>query len=258
MSVVTMMTDFGLGDSYVGEMKGVILSSCPGAAVVDITHTVEPGDVVGATWILDRVWNRFPAGTVHLAVVDPGVGTDRVPLAARVAGRWFVGPDNGLLGAAIGPVEEAFSIDAAAMELPPPSTTFQGRDLFAPAAAWLASGRQPSGLGPPVDPAVLKRFTPPEARRVGDSVRGEVLRVDHFGNLVTNIPSGWISPTALVEIGGHVVSGMRTHYGTVEVGELLALVGSGGTLEVSVRGESAAARLRVGRGAPVNVRAHRD
>jgi S-adenosylmethionine hydrolase len=258
MSIVTLVTDFGTGDGFVGEMKGVILTSCPAARVVDITHTVKPGDVASASWILERVWSRFPAGTVHLVVVDPGVGTDRVPLAALVAGRWFVGPDNGLLATTIGPVEEAYRIDARAMEIPPPSMTFHGRDLFAPAAAWLASERTPSGLGAPVEPAALIRYTPPEPVRVGDSVRGEILRTDHFGNLITNIPSGWVAPTALVEIGGEVISGLRTHYEMVEVGELVALIGSGGTLEVSVRSESAAARLGVGRGADVNVRVVRD
>ena len=258
MSIVTLMTDFGTGDGFVGEMKGVILSLCPAARIIDITHTVEPGDVRGAAWILERTWGRYPPDTVHLVVVDPGVGTDRVALAARVAGRWFVGPDNGLLATPLGPAERAYRIDAEAMELPPPSMTFHGRDLFAPAAAWLASGRDPAGLGPPVDSSALRRHTQPEPERVGSSVRGQVLRVDHFGNLITNIPSSWVSPTALVEIGGEVISGLRTHYGTVEAGELLALIGSGGTLEISVRSESAAARLDVRCGAAVHVRAHRD
>ena len=258
MSIVTLMTDFGTGDGFVGEMKGVILSRCPEARVVDITHMVEPGDVVGATWILERTWSRFPGGTVHLVVVDPGVGTDRVALAARVAGRWYVGPDNGLLAATLGPAERAYRIDPRAMELPPPSMTFHGRDVFAPAAAWLAAGEDPAGLGSPMDPEALIRGSLPEPVRVGESVRGEVLRVDHFGNLITNIPGGWVSPTALVEVGGEVISGLRTHYGTVEHGELLALVGSGGTLEISVRSESAAARLNVGRGASISVRVQRD
>jgi S-adenosylmethionine hydrolase len=258
MSIVTLMTDFGTGDGFVGEMKGVILSACPDARLVDITHTVEPGDVAGAAWILSRIWQRFPAGSVHLVVVDPGVGTDRLALAARAADRWFVGPDNGLLAVSIGPIDEAFRIDAGAMELPPPSMTFHGRDLFAPAAAWLAAGREPAGLGPRVSPDVPARYSPPAAERLGGAIRGEVLRADHFGNLITNIPSSWVSPTALVEIAGEVISGLRTHYGTVGHGELLALVGSGGTLEISVRSESAAARLGVGRGASVHVRPHRD
>lgn len=258
MSIVTLMTDFGTGDSYVGEMKGVVLSSAPDAHLVDVTHTIEPGDVASAAWILSRTWARFPAGTVHLVVVDPGVGTDRVALAARADGRWFVGPDNGLLAASIGPVREAYRLDPDAMELPPPSMTFHGRDLFAPAAGRLAAVGEAVGLGPSLDPAALVRYAPPEAKRVGDAVRGEVVRVDHFGNLVTNVPAAWVSPTALIDIGGEVISGLRASYGLVDEGDLLALVGSGGTLEISVRGESAADRLDVRRGARVYVRAHRD
>ena len=259
MSIVTLITDFGTRDGYVGEMKGVILSACSSARIVDVTHDIEPGDVAGAAWVLGRIWERFPPDTVHLVVVDPGVGSDRVALAARVADRWFVGPDNGVLSTGMeGPVDDARRIDPAGMGLPAPSTTFHGRDVFAPAAGWLAAGHPSDGLGPPVDPAQLRRFSAPVPTRVGDAARGEVVRVDRFGNLITNIPASWVNPTALVEVGGQVISGLRTHYAMVEPGDLVALIGSGGTLEISVRNESAAARLDARRGARVSVRAHRD
>ena len=259
MKLITLITDFGTRDGYVGEMKGVLLSACPEVQLVDVTHDIEPGDVPGAAWTLARIWDRFPAGTVHLVVVDPGVGSQRRAVTAVRTERWFVGPDNGILDPGDDRLADAaWEIDPAAMGLPAPGNTFHGRDVFAPAAAWLAAGREPSGLGEALDPRTLVRRDRRKADRVGEAVRGEVSHVDRFGNLITNIPAPWATPTALVEISGEVMSGVRTHYATVEPGELVAVIGSGGMLEVSVRDGSAEARLGACRGSAVLLRTHRD
>jgi len=259
MAIVTLITDFGTRDGYVGEMKGALLERCPIAVLVDVTHDVDPGDVEGAAWVLARVWERFPAGTVHFVVVDPGVGGDRRAVAVEHAGRWFVGPDNGLISEAIPrDPSEVRAIDADSLGLAPASATFHGRDLFAPAAAWLASGGSSDRVGQPLDPSELVRLDLPEPERHGAAVRGRVAHVDRFGNLITDIPSAWVSPTALVEMAGEEVFGLRTHYEAADAGELLALIGSGGTLEIAVRNGNAAERLSAGRGDRVSVRTHRD
>ena len=259
MAIVTLITDFGTRDGYVGEMKGVLLERCPTASLVDVTHDIEPGDIPGAAWVLGRVWGRFPEGTVHLVVVDPGVGGDRRAVVLEHDGRWFVGPDNGLITRAI-PCEpsRARSVDTESLGLAPASVTFHGRDLFAPAAAWLAGGGELDRVGASLEVSGLVRLDLAAPERLGPAVRGHVWHVDRFGNLITDIPGAWVSPTALVEVGGEEVSGLRTHYGAAEDGELLALIGSGGTLEVSVRYGSAAERLSAGRGDRVSVRTHRD
>lgn len=259
VAIVTLITDFGTSDAYVGEVKGVLLHRCPDATLVDVTHDIEPGDVESASRVLGRVWERFPPGTVHLVVVDPGVGGDRRAVALRHGDRWFVGPDNGLISLAVESVPaEVRLLDPDSLGLSPASVTFHGRDLFAPAAAWLAAGGASEQLGSPLSPDDLVRLDLPAPERLGTAVRGHVTQVDRFGNLITDIPGGWVSPTALVEVGGEEVSGLRTHYAAAEPGELLALVGSAGMLEIAVRNGSAAERLSAGRGDRVSVRTHRD
>ena len=259
MAIVTLITDFGTRDGYVGEMKGVLLERCPEARLVDVTHDIGPGEVQGGAWVLGRIWDRFPRGTVHLVVVDPGVGGDRRAVTVEHGARWFVGPDNGLISRAIpGGSGDARVLDPGALGLAPASVTFHGRDLFAPAAAWLACGGATEQMGAPVEPSELVRLDFPVPERLGAAVRGHVAHVDRFGNLITDIPSAWVSPTALVEVCGEEVSGLRTHYGAAQAGELLALIGSGGMLEISVRNGSAAERLSAGRGDRVRVRTHRD
>jgi len=259
MAIVTLITDFGTRDGYAGEVKGVLLRRAPGATVVDVTHDIGHGDVQHAAWVLKRVWERFSPGTVHLVVVDPGVGGDRRALAVEHEGRWFVGPDNGLISFVL-PVGagEARLIEPDSLGLEPESLTFQGRDLFAPAAAWIAGGGDPSRLGQTLDASTLVRLDLPAPERLAAAIRGRVIHVDRFGNLITDVPGGWVSPTALVEVGGEVLSGLRSHYAAVGEGELLALIGSGGTLEISARNGSAAVRLGAGRGDRVRIRTHRD
>lgn len=246
-TIITLLTDFGTQDSYVAEVKAVLASQAHPALIVDITHEIPPGGVRAAQYILSRVWHRFPHGTVHVVVVDPGVGTARRALAAEVAGQFFVAPDNGLLS--------SLPDDTRFVELPVPpaaSPTFQARDLFALAAAQLANGTALSRVGRPITDPV--RTPLPEARADGTGLVGEVIYVDRFGTLVTNIPGAELDPAARIAVQGTDVGVLRRTYGDVAPGELLAFVGSGGTLEIAARDGSAARELGMGVGAEVRAR----
>lgn len=243
-SLITLLTDFGTADSYVGEVKGVILTAVPDATLVDVTHQVPPGDVRAGQYLFSRTWRRFPAGTVHLVVVDPGVGTSRRALAAEAAGHLFVAPDNGLL--------TSLPPDATFVSLPvPPSAaaTFQARDVFAPAAARLAMGVSLDDLGDRVTDA--RRAPLPEPRVDGVALLGEVVYVDRFGTLVTNIPAEDVDAGVRIVVEGNDVGALRRTFGDAEPGQLVAFAGSGGAVEVAVRGGSAARLLGVGVGAEV-------
>jgi S-adenosylmethionine hydrolase len=241
--LITLLTDFGLSDSYVAEVKGVLLSRAPGAVLVDVTHQVPPGDVPAGQFLLARAWRRFPAGTVHLAVVDPGVGTTRRALAAAAGGHWFVAPDNGLLSFLEQPRFVSLPIPADA------APTFHGRDVFAPAAASLAAGARLEDLGSPVSDATHAPL--PTPHHDGTAVMGEVLYVDRFGTLISNIPGPEVEPGVRIRVAGTEVGSLRRTFGDVERGTLVALVGSGGTVEIAVRDGSAARLLGVGVGAEV-------
>lgn len=257
---ITLMTDFGTADGYTGEMKGVVLTRAPEVRIVDVTHRIPPGDVAAGAWALRRVWGRFPEDTVHLVVVDPGVGSDRRPLAARIASRWFVGPDNGLLTHVLGQedVRDARRLEPEAVGLEPLSDTFHGRDLFAPAAAHLVAGEGPGSLGPRVDPGSLVRLSAPKPeRRPGpdgsEEIRGRIVHVDRFGNLITDVPSVWLPDSPVVAVGSHRLEDVGRSFAAVARGEPVLIRGSGGTLEICVRGGSAAEVLGIGRGATVQV-----
>jgi len=243
MALITLLTDFGLSDSYVAEVKGVLLSRAPGATLIDVTHQVSPGDVRAGQYLLERAWRRFPPGTVHFAVVDPGVGTARRALAASAGGHWFVAPDNGLLSFLDRPRLVSIPIPMGA------APTFHGRDVFAPAAAALASGKRLEDLGPPVTDAYISPLPPPH--HDGTAVMGEVLYVDRFGTLISNIPGPDVEPGVRIRVAGTDVGALRRTFGDVERGTLVAFVGSGGTVEVAVRDGSAARLLGVGVGAEV-------
>ena len=181
--LITLLTDFGTADSYVAEMKAALLAAVPEATLVDLTHAVPPGDLRAAAYLLGRTWHRFPRGTVHLAVVDPGVGTARAALAFGAGGHWFVGPDNGLFT----PVLRDAAVEIVSLPLPATAApTFHGRDLFAPAAAALAGGTPLEELGEPFR-GIPHRLSYREPRYEGKSVVGEVVYVDRFGTLVTNL-----------------------------------------------------------------------
>jgi S-adenosylmethionine hydrolase len=242
--VITLCTDFGTADGYVGEVKGVLCTLAPGVPVVDVTHDISPQDVEAARLAVARYWRRFPPGTVHLVIVDPGVGTGRAAIAVASDGRFLVGPDNGVLSPSL------FALDARVVRLPEPpaaSPTFHGRDVFAPVAARLAAGTPLEALGEPLHDPVRRR-TPPPLRRADGALEGEILTFDRFGNAITNlVPSRPVAGCATVEMMGQVIPVVRT-YGDVPPGAPLALVGSSGLVEVAVRNGSAALRFGMARG----------
>ncbi len=246
MPLVTLLTDFGTADGYVAEMKGVLLSGAPAAQLIDVSHDVPAQDVDFARLTFARYWRRFPVGTVHLVVVDPDVGTARKALVIESEGRFAVGPDNGVLS----PAMLLPGARAVALDIPPgASPTFHGRDVFAPAAVRLLNGTPLDDMGTPYNDAAVRR-TPEAQRRADGGQDGLVLAVDRFGNLITNLTA---RGDGVVEIAGKLLRIVRT-YGEVTEGELLALVGSHGLIEVAVRGGSAARTLGVGRGEPVTLR----
>jgi S-adenosylmethionine hydrolase len=244
--IVTLLTDFGTADGYVAEMKGVLLTSNRELTLIDIAHDVTPHDTEGARLAVARYWRRYPPPCVHLVVVDPGVGTDRAAIAVESDGRFLVGPDNGVLSPAL----LARDAKAVALEIPRTAApTFHGRDVFAPAAAKLASGVGITALGRPLTDPVVRRTAEP--RRLADgSVAGEVIHVDRFGNAITNLltPHG-----GEIDVLGRTLRILRA-YGDVAPGAYLALIGSSGLIEIARRDGDAAAGLGLFRGAPVVLR----
>lgn len=244
--MITLLSDFGTADGYLAEVKGVLLSEAPGVSLHDLSHDIPPHDVDAARLAVARYWHRFPAGTVHLVVVDPGVGTGRAAIVVSSEGRFLVGPDNGVLSPAL------LRPGATAVELAVPAgaaPTFHGRDVFAPAAAALARGASPASLGPPFANPTIRR-TPEPVREADGWTRGEVIVVDRFGNAVTNLPGVQVRE---VRVGNREVPVGRA-YGVVEPGEPVALVGSSGLLEIAVRDGSASAALGLARGSVVRCR----
>lgn len=251
--VLTLLTDFGLDDYYVAAVKGVLLTRAPEATLVDISHTVPPGDVAAGAFLLAAALPWFPPGSVHLAVVDPGVGSARRMLAAETSHGWLVGPDNGLFTPLLAGAR-VYSVTRDFLFLDSPGQTFHGRDRFAPIAAYLAKGGTARDLGPEIDDPVLLPEDPPTLEPGGLS--GSVIHVDRYGNLVTNIPEGWIpeGQPFRAEIGSHAVTRYATHYAEIPEGEPAVIPGSLGTLELSIRNGDLARAWRVGRGMRVRVR----
>jgi len=248
-SIITLLTDFGLKDGNVGVMKGVILGIAPQARLVDLSHLVGPQDVRQAAWILWRAAPYFPDGTIHLAVVDPGVGTKRRPMAARLGPQLFVGPDNGLVTRLLEGAErlrqptQFFLLDRPELWLPEVSDVFHGRDIFAPVAAHLANGASLEQAGSPLADPV--RLLLPRPAVVPGGVRGVVEHIDHFGNVRTNITREDCSQQtpASLRIAGTQVKGVVRTFGERPPGELIALFGSSGDLIVAVVDGNAASRL---------------
>ncbi len=251
MAIITLTSDFGTDDTYVGEMKGAVLAIHPGAVLVDLTHEVAPGSIREGAWLLSHAWESFPKGTIHVAVVDPGVGTERRALAARSHGHTFLAPDNGLLhlildlGGA-----ELRVIDAARRAPSARGTTFDGRDLFAPVAARIAQGMRFEDVGPAaIDPIRLEPFHP---TRENGSWSAEVVRSDRFGNLVTTARQSFLESTfgpvwrrLRVVAGGREIALVRNAYAAVPRGDLVLTIGSAGTLEIGCNGGSARGVLGV-------------
>lgn len=256
--IITLTSDFGTRDPFVGVMKGVILSIAPGVRLVDLTHEIAPHDILESALALEAAVPFFPPGTVHLAVVDPGVGSARRPLAVAAAGQHFVAPDNGLLSFLFGAGGwRAVRLEAPAYRLPVVSQTFHGRDVFAPATAHLALGTPLERFGPAVTNPVFLPW--PTARREGDRLAGEVIHVDRFGNLVTSVRAedlqalGPVS-SLVVEVEGREVGRIVGCFADLPPGGVGAVVGSSGRLEVAVREGSALAATGARRGSTVRVR----
>ncbi len=255
MGPLTLLTDFGLSDPYVGEMKAVLLRLAPEAAVVDVTHGVRPGAIREGGWILSRVWRSFPGGACHVCVVDPGVGSARRGLVVAAAGHLFVGPDNGILQTAFEqPGAEIREIAFRELEHVRRGTTFDGRDVFAPTAARLLRGTAITEVGPEVqDPVPLAPFRP--ARRADGGFACEIVRTDRFGNLITTAEEAFLRETfdegwrSIAVVAGRTrVAGIRLAYADVPPGEALLTIGGSGTLEISVREGNARKRLGLNAG----------
>jgi len=248
VTVITLTTDFGLVDSYVGTMKGVILSIDPTATIVDISHDIPPQDVREAAYTLYAAYPYFPQGTIHVVVVDPGVGSQRQAIALRTPRATFVAPDNGVLSYVLARerAEEIVNLTNPRYHLSPVSRTFHGRDIFAPAAAHLARGVPLANLGEPLTEIITFPLPRPQVRPDGTIV-GQVIHIDRFGNLITSITSkdlpAHLSGESVIEIRGRSIQGIANNYAEGAPGELLALIGSSDHLEIAVSGGSACQAL---------------
>jgi hypothetical protein len=242
MTIVTLLSDFGLRDPYVAEMKAVILSICPEVIIVDISHNIRKFDVRMGSFVLAQATPYFPKGTIHVAVVDPGVGTKRRPIIVETGRSLYVGPDNGLLilSARREGINHIYEIANVRYALKEVSRTFHGRDIFSPAAAYLAKGIPPSDFGPEILNPVTPSFTEPDIE--GDEIHGEVVHIDGFGNVITNITLRDLEEAGIRE-GENILLRLKgkeesvrlcSAYGEVPRNTLLAIIGSGGFLEISV------------------------
>ena len=257
------MTDFGLKDGNVGVMKGVIWGICPEARIADVTHLIGPQNLPEAALVLARSAPYFPDGTIHLVVVDPGVGTERRPMAARLGGGYYVGPDNGIItlwlerALARGDPCEFVALDRPEYWLPEVSHVFHGRDIFAPTAAHLAAGVPLLELGTPFSDPVQLHL--PKPTRGKDGWRGEVIHIDHFGNIASNIRREQLAEAfarktqLVVRLGNTRIEGLVDTFGEREAGAIIALMGSTGNLIVSVVNGDAAFRLGAQVGDPIEV-----
>ena len=264
-SVITLTTDFGIDDEYVGVMKGVIVSGAPGATIIDLTHNITSQAVREAAFLIAAGYRYFPKGTVHVAVVDPGVGSDRKIVVLRADGHLFVAPDNGILTLLLTDkkFEAAYEVTNSDLFRKPISNTFHGRDIMAPVAARLACGLEVADVGPLLERSTLVKLTLPVPTRDDDqqTIDGEVIGVDKFGNLLTNIHAHDISSLAgpgrkgkiAVTVKAGVCNGLHNAYGEVAVGSPVAIIGSREYLEISVNRGSAAELLQAGCGDTVSV-----
>ena len=259
--IVTFTTDFGLQDAFVGVMHGVVLNIEPQTRIVDICHAVASYDVLDGAWTIANAYRFFPPRTAHVIVVDPGVGSQRRPILAETESYVFVAPDNGVLSM-IEAREPKFTVRHITSEryfFTPVSQTFHGRDVFAPVAGWLSKGIEPAEFGPEITDYV--RLPLPKVERIGNnSVRGVVLKVDKFGNVITNIGEQQAPelfaptlPAVSILIGGETISRMCKSYAEGADGEYFAIIGSSGYLEIAARQASAAQKLSANVGSPVGI-----
>jgi S-adenosyl-L-methionine hydrolase (adenosine-forming) len=257
MAIITLTTDFGAGSPYVAAMKGVILDINPEVGLVDVSHDVRPQDVRHGAVLLAEATPWFPPETIHVAVIDPGVGSDRKMIYARIGDQKYLAPDNGLLSLLAKRSRPARIVELTNAEywLPEVSRTFHGRDILSPVAAQLSLGLEPERLGPVTDQ--LQMLDWPEPSRSANRIEGQVLWIDHFGNAITNITSGILpageSNRVRIQCAGREITGVVIAYGNRKQGELIALIGSSGYLELAVVNGSAGKMLRIESGAPVAV-----
>ncbi len=260
--VVTLTTDFGLADHFGGAMKGVVLDVLPEANIIDISHAVQAFDVLDGALMISAAYSYFPAGTVHMVVVDPGVGSERRAILAAVGEHYFVAPDNGVLSLVYQNAERISvrEITSSHYFRQPVSTTFHGRDIFAPVAANLAKGVDPAKFGEEITDYAAFAAPRPKAAPDG-SLRGIVLKIDRFGNLMTNIQAadaphilGENAPPVRIVVGQREITDLLTHYAQGAPGKLFGIIGSAGYLEISSNRASAAKLLGAGKGTEVSLR----
>lgn len=260
--LITLLSDFGLKDPYVAEMKAVILTICKNAMIVDISHMIEEFNVRMGAFILASAAPYFPEGAVHVAVVDPGVGTERRALLVQTNRAFYIGPDNGVLMLAANKnrIRHVFTLSNPKFMLPRISATFHGRDIFAPAAAYLSSGVKPEEFGPEIRDYVVPSFAHPELRARG--LAGEVLHIDNFGNVITNVSIGDLKKAG-INSGEQLIVGHKnnsfyanviTTYGEVERGSLSALIGGHGFLEIAVNQGNASRKMKIKTGDALNLK----
>jgi len=262
--MITLISDFGTSDPYVGIMKGVILSVDPSAVIIDITHEIVPQDILGAAYCIYTAYCYFPIGSIHVAVVDPGVGSHRAIIAASMFGHYFLAPDNGVLSLilATGNVDFITTVDNDSFFRKPVSQTFHGRDIFAPVAGYLSKGLPIDRLGSEIktDHLVHLDFQMPYQSPTGEIV-GTVIGVDRFGNLITNIEHQFVQKTfglvndrdLNISIGGYQIVGLSACYRDIERQSLLAIVGSMGFIEISVNCGRASDFCKASRGSIVSI-----
>ena len=257
--IITLLTDFRTRDHYVASMKGVILGINPRATLIDISHQINPQDIQEAAFLLASVITFFPEETIHLAVVDPGVGGPRKPILVVTSRCYFIGPDNGIFTLVLHreEVKQVVTLTNQRYFLPRVSSTFHGRDVFAPVAAHLSLGTRPESFGGEIDAWESLRMAEPE--QDGRGIRGEIVHIDGFGNLISNIDEKTFfdatrSHNFLIKMGRQRIHSLRKGYWEGKEGEVMALIGSGGFLEISMRERSAQTSLRKKRGDRIEVR----
>lgn len=263
--IITLTTDFGLTDEYVGVMKGVILARAPGAKIIDLTHGISYQDIRQAAYVIHSACGYFPAGTIHIIVVDPWVGSSRRIVLLSFKGQLFLAPDNGVLTLLLQQKEldAAYEVTCEELYLKPVSHTFHGRDIFSPVAAALINGMTPEDVGPSIDPNKLTVLTLPivEVNQARGKIKGSVVRIDHFGNLMTNIHRDTChelfsedeKDSVLVVIKGQIIHGLQSSYSSVGTGSLLAIFSSRDYLEIALNLGNASEQLNANIGEEVTI-----
>lgn len=256
-SLITLTTDFGLQDHYVGVLKAVLLSIAPDARLIDISHQIPPQDIMAGAWVVRNSAMLYPPESVHLVVVDPGVGTRRKPIAIRIEDQYFVGPDNGIFSLIADQYNyESVELTNSKYWRSNPSNTFHGRDIFAPVAAHLANGVPFDKLGKPIEKLETYRWAVPISDK--DGVQGWIVHIDHFGNLISNIPESMIREAGgqsnlKIYVGNTILSNIVTTFGDVPDGEPAAYIGSSGVLEIAINKGDAREMLGVEKGAQISI-----